>query len=64
MNDIIKIGGGLQKDGKDWILLFFVWNPTLLHILPNFDVQDLDHEFTATIGWLFLNLVLNYKKGL
>lgn len=63
MDDIIKLGGGLQKDGKDWILLFFVWNPTLLHVLPAFDVQNLDHEFTACIGWLFLNLVFNLKKG-
>ena len=63
MNDIIKFGGGIRRDGRDWILLFFVWNPTLLHVLPVFDMQNLDHEFTACIGWLFLNFVFNLKKG-
>ena len=62
MNGIRKACIGIAKDEKPWIVLYFVWNPIILHFLPSIDIESNKQETTIAAGWFFLNFVILIKR--
>ena len=58
MNGIRKACIGIARDDKPWIVLYFIWNPTILHFLPSIDIQSIEQETAIAAGWFFLNFLI------
>ena len=63
MKTIYKFGVGIAKDDKPWIVLYFIWNPFILHFLPCLDTQSTDREGVICFGWFFFNILLQVIKS-